>query len=128
MTRARRFDVIVVGGGPAGLSAAMVLARACRSVLVVDHGRPRNAAASAIHGFLSRDGTAPLDLLTIGRREARRYGARLRRGKVIGIFRHGAMLGARLASGERFFARRMLIATGVEDRIPALAGLGPLYG
>jgi thioredoxin reductase len=128
MARPKRFDVIVVGGGPAGLSAAMVLARACRSVLVLDEGRPRNAAASAIHGFLSRDGTAPLDLVALGRREALHYGARLRRGKVVGIFRRGAALGARLANGERFFARRMLIATGVQDRIPALPGLGPLYG
>lgn len=128
MANIDRFDVIVVGGGPAGLSAAMMLARACRSVLVLDHGKPRNAPATAIHGFLSRDGTAPLALVEMGRREARRYGARLRRGKVVTIFRQGAELGAQLASGKRFLARRMLIATGVEDRIPSLPGLAPLYG
>ena len=128
MANTERFDVIVVGGGPAGLSAALVLGRARRSVLVLDNGKPRNAPASALHGFLSRDGTAPLDLVEMGRREARHYGARLLRGKVVNIFRHGAQLGAQLASGKRFLARRMLIATGVEDRIPPLPGLGPLYG
>ena len=128
MPKQPNFDVIVVGGGPAGLSAAVVLARARRRVLVLDAGHPRNARAVALHGHLGRDGISPLALLTIGRREARRYGVRIRRSEVHRIFRRGSLLGAELASGERIEARRMLIATGVEDRIPPLPGIEALYG
>ena len=69
------YDVVVVGGGAAGLSGALTLGRARRSVLVVDAGEPRNAPASRVHGFLTRDGTNPSELLEAGRAEARRYGA-----------------------------------------------------
>lgn len=67
------FEAIVVGGGAAGLSAALILGRACRSVLVLDDGRPRNAVADRMHGFISRDGTPPLDLLAAARAELQRY-------------------------------------------------------
>src|SRR3954465_8760489 len=75
--RARRpahYDVLIVGGGPAGLSAALVLGRCRRRVLVVDSGRPRNAPARALHGYLSRDGIHPRELLRLGRAEVDRYG------------------------------------------------------
>jgi thioredoxin reductase len=94
----------------------------------LDAAQPRNAAAAGIHGFLSRDGVPPLELLVLGRREARRYGAQLRRAQVRRLVRHRERFGAELMDGRRFFARRMLIATGVEDRIPALPGVEPLYG
>ena len=71
------FDVIVVGGGPAGLSAAVALGRARRSVAVIDAGEPRNAAAHAVHNFLTRDGTTPAELRRLGRSEAESYGVRL---------------------------------------------------
>lgn len=128
MPNRAKLDVIVVGGGPAGLSAAVVLARARRRVLVLDAGRPRNARATALHGHLGRDGIAPLALLALGRREARRYRVQIRRAEVRRIFRRGGRLGAELTNGERFEARRVLIATGVADRIPPLAGIEPLYG
>ena len=73
------YDVVVVGGGAAGLSGALMLGRARRSVLVVDAGEPRNAPASGVHGFLTRDGIDPAELLEAGRAEVRRYGVRVRR-------------------------------------------------
>src|SRR3954447_16076665 len=68
------YDVLIVGGGPAGLSAALVLGRCRRRVLVIDSGRPRNYAARAMHGSLGRDGIAPREFLKMGRDEAARYG------------------------------------------------------
>ncbi len=71
------YDVVVIGGGAAGLSAALVLSRALRTVLVVDAGQPRNAPASHLHGYLSRDGMAPADLLASGRDEVTSYGGEI---------------------------------------------------
>src|SRR5690348_13314823 len=82
MTMEIDHEVIVVGGGAAGLSAGIALARSRRSVLVVDAGEPRNAPAEGVHNFLSRDGIAPRDLVDQGRRELRRYGGELLAGRV----------------------------------------------
>jgi flavin-dependent dehydrogenase len=67
-----QLDVIVVGGGVAGLSGALTLARARRSVLVIDAGEPRNRPASGVHGFLTRDGLPPAELVALGRAEVER--------------------------------------------------------
>src|SRR4051812_48102675 len=68
------FDAIIVGGGPAGLSAALLLSRSCRRVIVIDAGSPRNAAARELHGFLSRDGISPDDLRKAGQHDISKYG------------------------------------------------------
>ena len=70
------YEVVVVCGGAAGLSAAVALARSRRSVLVVDSGQPRNSPAGHVHNFLTRDGTPPARLLELGRDEVARYGGR----------------------------------------------------
>ena len=80
------YDVVVVGGGAAGLSGALTLGRARRSVLVVDAGEPRNAPAFGVHGFLTWDGTNPSVLLEAGRAEVRRYGVRVLDGRVASAF------------------------------------------
>jgi thioredoxin reductase len=121
-------DVVVIGGGPAGLSAALMLGRCRRRVLVCDAGQPRNAAARAIHGYLSRDGAAPSELLAIGREELAPYGVELRRVAVSDVVPAGDGFEIALATGERLAARKVLIATGVRDRLPRIDGIEACYG
>lgn len=123
-------DVIIVGGGPAGLSAALVLGRACRRVLVIDDGRPRNYATRAVHGFLTRDGIGPFELRRIGLEELRQYDTvRVEDAEVAAAAREkdGAFR-VDLHDGRRFTARRLLLATGVADILPTLPGFDDLYG
>jgi thioredoxin reductase len=119
-----RYDVAVIGGGAAGLSAALVLSRARRSVIVVDAGNPRNAPAAHMHGYLSRDGLPPEELLKCGREEVRHYGGEILDGTVTDLTsgdRSGFVVG--LAGGQRISARRLLITTGLRDELPDLPGL-----
>jgi Thioredoxin reductase len=81
------YDVVVVGGGAAGLSGALMLARARRSVVVIDAGAPRNAPAAGVHGLLGRDGIRPAELLERGRAEVRRYGGQVVSGEVDAVSR-----------------------------------------
>jgi thioredoxin reductase len=128
MSDVTSYDVAVVGGGPAGLSAALLLGRCRFRVVVVDAGRPRNRAAQEIHGYLGRDGTPPGELLRAGRRELRRYGVELRDGEVTAAARRGRGFALTLAGGRRLRCRRLLVATGVEDPLPDVPGLAELYG
>jgi thioredoxin reductase len=123
-------DVIVVGGGPAGLSAALVLARACRSVLVLDHGRPRNAATQSMHGFLTRDGIAPAEFRQIARDQLRCYeNVRIESAVVSAVACHeNGGFTVTLEDGRRLTARKLLLATGVVDNVPEVPGLRELYG
>lgn len=119
------YDVVVVGGGPAGLSAALVLSRARRRVLVVDSGVPRNAPAAHIHGYLSRDGLPPAALLAAGRYEVTGYGGEVVTDAVADVIRRGSgSFQVRLVSGRRVPARRLLVATGLRDELPDVPGLG----
>jgi thioredoxin reductase len=118
------FDVVVVGGGAAGLSAALVLTRARRRVLVVDAGTPRNAPAAHMHGFLSRDGLPPLELLALGREEVAAYGGQIAQDTVTGILNEGQSgFRVELRVGESVAARRLLVATGLRDELPDIPGL-----
>jgi thioredoxin reductase len=119
-----RYDVVVIGGGAAGLSAALVLSRARRTVLVVDAGEPRNAPASHMHGYLSRDGEPPADLLAAGRTEVRGYGGEIAPGTVTALVPNGRTgFWVLLADGRRVSARRLLVTTGLRDELPDIAGL-----
>jgi thioredoxin reductase len=120
-----RYDVVVVGGGPAGLSAALVLGRARRRVAVVDAGAPRNAPATHMQGFVSRDGMSPGDFLAAGRAEVRRYGVELIEGRAIGI-EPGFVV--RLAGGQTLDARGILLATGARDQLPDVPGVQERWG
>jgi thioredoxin reductase len=118
------YDVVVIGGGAAGLSAALVLSRALRRVLVLDAGAPRNAPAAHMHGFLSRDGLAPADLLAVGRVEVQGYGGELRDGTVTDLVRCSPSgFNVLLTDGHRVTARRVLVATGLRDELPDIPGL-----
>ena len=118
------YDVLVIGGGAAGLSAALVLSRARRSVLVVDAGFPRNAPASRLHGFLSRDGTPPAELTAAGAAEVRAYGGEVVEGLVTDVVPDGPRgFWALMEGGRRVSARRLLVTTGLRDELPDVAGL-----
>ncbi len=124
------YDVVIVGGGPAGLSAALMLGRCRRSVLLCDTGRPRNAASQAMHGYLTRDGIPPLEFLTLAREELTRYDTvETRSIEVVDAQRlDDTRFEVSLASGERLRARRLLLATGVVDNVPEIDGCRELFG
>lgn len=124
-------DVVVVGGGPAGLSAALVLGRSRRDVVVLDDGRPRNAAAEHVHGYLGQEGTRPLDLLARGREEVERYGVRLRTATATGVApapAPGGPLTVALSDGSTLRARRVLVTSGMRDDLPEIAGMAERWG
>jgi thioredoxin reductase len=121
-------DVIVVGGGAAGLNAALVLARARRRVVVVDAGAPRNRFAPHMHGFLSRDGMSPLELLEIGRAEVRGYGAEIVNARAVRASGENDAFTIELDDGRMLAGRRLVIATGLRDELPDLPGLAEQWG
>ena len=125
-------DVVIVGGGSAGLSAALMLGRSRRRVLVVDGGAPRNRVAGHMHGVLGRDHSSPLDLLASGRAELERYDGVTVVSDEVASAAHldegGPAFEVRLASGARHTARRILVATGLTDRLPDVPGLEPHWG
>jgi thioredoxin reductase len=119
------YDVAIIGGGAAGLSAALVLGRARRRVVVIDAGAPRNAPAQHMQGFLSRDGLPPAELLAIGRDEVRCYDVEIIEGRVVDA-RPGFELA--LASGRCVRARQVLLATGAVDELPDIEGARERWG
>jgi thioredoxin reductase/2-polyprenyl-3-methyl-5-hydroxy-6-metoxy-1,4-benzoquinol methylase len=121
-------DVAVIGGGAAGLSAAMVLGRARRSVVVIDAGSPRNAPADAMHGFLSRDGMNPAELLETGRKEVDRYGGVVVRAEADAAYRTADKFRVVLENGSAVTARRLLVTTGLVDELPDIPGLRERWG
>ena len=122
------FDVIIVGAGPAGLSAALILGRCRRKVLVCDAGRPRNSASRALHGFLTRDGIEPAEFIRIGREQLRPYTTiQLRSAEVTHARQFDKGFEIKV-EGETVTGRKLLLATGVVDRLPDLEGLESFYG
>lgn len=130
------YDVAVVGGGAAGLSGALMLARARRSVVVIDAGAPRNAPAAGVHGLLAREGMRPAELLGRGRAEVRHYGGHVVHGEVATVARQdtgdntgdGAGFTVALADGRTVRVRRLLVATGLVDELPDVPGLRARWG
>jgi thioredoxin reductase len=122
------YDVVVVGGGAAGLSGAIALLRSRRRVLVVDAGEPRNAPAAGVHNLLTRDGVSSAELVALGRKEVRDYGGEVREGRAVAAARLGDGFEVRLASGDRVTARRLLVTSGIVDELPEVDGLRERWG
>jgi thioredoxin reductase len=127
-----RYDVAVIGAGPAGLSGALLLARSRRSVVVCDDGQPRNYAAHAVHGFLGSDGINPALLRRRGMEECKTYGVEFIESSVVIASReeadHSLMFHLGLKNGMSLKARKVLLATGVKDELPQLPGFQQFYG
>jgi thioredoxin reductase len=138
-------DVVIVGGGPAGLSAALVLGRCLRSVVVIDNGEGRNKRAAEIHGYLTRDATPPSEFLAVARAETARYGVTIVRGTVTYACKaqHGTFAvryqsttsdpnqpesPLEIATNAQVACRGLLLATGVRDVLPTIEGIMPFYG
>ncbi|NUR05552.1 MAG: NAD(P)/FAD-dependent oxidoreductase [Nocardioidaceae bacterium] len=122
------YDVVVVGGGAAGLTSGLILARSRRRVVVVDAGEPRNAPAEGVHGFLTRDGLPPGELTRLGADEVRSYGGEVRAGRAVSAERDGDGFLVDLEDGTRLGARRLVVASGAVDELPELPGLADGWG
>jgi thioredoxin reductase len=125
---AGEYDVVVLGGGAAGLSGALMLARSRRSVVVIDSGAPRNAPADGVHGLLGHDGVPPAELLERGRAEVRGYGAQIVTGEAVGAAPDDAAFEVSVTDGRSVRARRLLVTTGLLDELPNVAGLRDRWG
>src|SRR5690242_19854907 len=122
------YEVVVAGGGAAGLRGALMLARSRRSVLVIDAGQPRNAPADGVHGLLGREGMSPLELVDRGREEVRGYGGEVVRGEVVRASRDGDEFAVELAGGGYLRAKRLLVTAGLVDELPDVPGLRERWG
>lgn len=123
------YDSVIAGAGPAGLSAAIILGRCRRRVLVCDTGLPRNRASRGVHGLLGHEGTPPRDLLAKGRKELEKYPAVvLRAVEIISITPEPDGFSVVCADGLAVKTRKVLLATGIEDHVPKLEGIETFYG
>jgi thioredoxin reductase len=122
------YDVVVIGGGAAGLNGAIMLARSRRRVVVVDAGEPRNAPADGVHGMLGHDGVPPAELLARGREEVRRYGGEIVDGRVTRARRGDDAFEVSLADGRELRARRLLVTAGLVDGLPDVPGVRERWG
>ena len=123
------YDVIVIGGGPAGLSGAVALARSLRSVLVIDAGDPRNARAASIHNYLTGEGLAPEAFGEAGRLEFLSYGGTILGGRVVSASSlSSGGFSVAVDDGSTHIARRLLLASGLRDELPDIPGLAEMWG
>jgi len=122
------YDVIIAGGGPAGLNAALVLARCRRSVILFDDGNPRNKYSQGIHNYLTRDGVLPVDFLRIAKDEIRMYGVRMIKSSVADAVKKQNNFIVTDKKGNSYRSKKLLLATGLQDILPPIAGIESFYG
>lgn len=122
------YDVLIIGGGPAGLSAALILGRCGRSVIIADSGKPRNLPSQEMHGYLTRDGINPSDFLDLGYEDIKRYGVRNEDMEAGMVNIREGYFEIEIAGGGLITARKVLIATGIRDILPEITGISEYYG
>ncbi|HZG25798.1 MAG TPA: NAD(P)/FAD-dependent oxidoreductase [Chitinophagaceae bacterium] len=124
----KQFEIAIIGGSAAGLSAALVLGRSRREVIVIDDGNPRNAQARYSHGVYTNDGLSPQELGHIGREQLKPYPVELCTGRVISIRKVADGFTLQLRTGELIHATKILLATGIQDQLPDIPGLREQWG
>lgn len=122
------YDAVIIGGGAAGLSAALMLTRAGRRTAIVDEGLPRNRFAREMHAVLGHDGKNPLDVVAAGRRDVEGFGGEFLRGTVDTARRHNGGFELTLGDGSALHARRIVVASGLVDRLPEIPGFAEQWG
>lgn len=129
MKNMQQFDVAIIGGASAGLSAALILGRSARKTVVFDTGEPRNKPAAHAHNVLTRDGVSPLEILAIGREQLKAYpSVTIAQEKVITAAQEDGGFRLETASGGIFTVRKIILATGVKDILPEIKGIQALWG
>src|SRR5256885_4362875 len=122
-------DCIIVGGGPAGLNAAVVLGRSCRNVIVFDTGNQRNRKSHGMHNYLTRDNILPLDFHSIARQEIEKYGVQFIARKIVKASKKpNGHFEVCDEEGKAWFSKKMLVATGLSDNLPEIEGINDFYG
>lgn len=125
----KQYDALIIGGGAAGLTAGIIVARARAKVLLIDDGQPRNAPAEAMHGFLSRDGLPPQELVAIGAEEFEHYGGEICNTRVEIVTKQSTgLFDVQLADGTVVTTKTVLLATGLTDKLPDIPGIEAAWG
>jgi thioredoxin reductase len=125
----KMFDVIIIGGGAAGLSAALILGRSLRTIIVFDTGKPRNMKSEAMHGFISRDGTNPIEFLRLCKEDLKKYSVQILEAMIIKARRFDdTSFEVEDSYGVTYYSKKILIATGLSDQLPEIPDIEKFYG